>query len=345
MTEANHTSLADQLVSALSATENLPFRGQLGVHDLRRIPLGASQELWEFTLRHAEGESDLVLRRPPADAVAAGAVNPLGIPHETEMLLQSHLSDNGVSTPRVHTWLSSTDGKVQGFVMDRLTGTADPKTLLTDESFARCRASLIGELAREIAKVHTTELPDSLRVRTLDAASLLGLLRQAAELFRLRNPGFEWAFRWLSERVPPSESPRLVHGDFRLSNIMADEQGLTGIIDWELAHLGDPMEDLGWLCLRSWRFSRPDLPAAGLAHRGDLLGAYEEASGTRVVPEHVQFWEALGALKWAGICLIQYGSFFAAKGKTHGGIDKAAIGRRFDEAMGDFFAVVDDWKV
>ena len=113
----------------------------------------------------------------------------------------------------------------------------------------------------------------------------------------------------LARAAPPARrsSPRVVHGDFRLGNLMVDEDGLAAVLDWELAHLGDPMEDLGWLCVRAWRFGS-DLPVAGVGDYDELLAAYESASGTTVDPEVVRWWEVLGTLRWGVICVMQASS-------------------------------------
>ena len=119
------------------------------------------------------------------------------------------------------------------------------------------------------------------------------------------HPAFELAFRWLDEHRPAKSSPvAVVHGDFRLGNVIVDATGLQAVIDWELAHLGDPMEDLGWLCSPAWRFGSP-LPAAGVGTREQLFAAYGEVAGVEVDPDVVRWWEVNGILRWGIICVAQ----------------------------------------
>jgi len=99
------------------------------------------------------------------------------------------------------------------------------------------------------------------------------------------HPAFELALRWLAIYRPEPVASAVLHGDFRLDNLMVDETGLVAVLDWELAHVGDPVQDLAWLCVRSWRFGSP-LPAAGLGTREQLVEAYTAAGGARSTPRH-----------------------------------------------------------
>src|SRR5207237_9023128 len=111
------------------------------------------------------------------------------------------------------------------------------------------------------------------------------------------HPVFELAFRELDRARPRSTRLGLVHGDYRLGNPMVDGDRVSGVLDWELAHVGDPTEDLGWLCVRAWRFGRPDRPAAGLGSREELLAAYERHSGVAVGPAELSWWDLFGPLR------------------------------------------------
>jgi aminoglycoside phosphotransferase (APT) family kinase protein len=142
------------------------------------------------------------------------------------------------------------------------------------------------------------------------------------------HPAFELAFRWLRRHLPVSERRTVVHGDYRIGNVIFGPEGVRSILDWELAHLGDPMEDLGWLCVRSWRFGSDDKPVGGIGEREELFEAYEKAGGGSVDPTHVRFWEVFGNLKWACICIGQ--------AKTHldgavFSVELASLGRRTAE--------------
>ncbi|GAA1917702.1 phosphotransferase [Nocardioides marmoribigeumensis] len=123
--------------------------------------------------------------------------------------------------------------------------------------------------------------------------------------------------------MPAAVEPALVHGDFRLGNLLVAPDGRVAVLDWELAHLGDPAEDLGWLCARPWRFGGPG-EAAGLGSRDELLSAYASAGGSGVDPERLHFWEVLASLKWGVICQVQA----ARHTPEHPSLEHAAIGRR-----------------
>src|SRR5262249_60610263 len=125
----------------------------------------------------------------------------------------------------------------------------------------------------------------------------LALLHEWHDRLGEAHPVFELAFRVLEAARPAATRWALVHGDFRMGNLMVGAAGLTGVLDWELAHVGDPVEDLGWLCVPAWRFTRPDRPAAGLGGRGQLLAAYERHAGLAVGPSVLGWWGLAGALR------------------------------------------------
>ena len=151
------------------------------------------------------------------------------------------------------------------------------------------------------------------------------------------HPTFELAFRWLERNRPPLQRPTLVHGDFRLGNLMIGADGLRAVLDWELAHLGDPMEDLGWLCVKAWRFGAPK-PVAGVGDYRDLIDAYAAESGLEVDPDVVHWWEVLGTLKWGIMCIMQAQSHLSGAARSH---ELAAIGRRVCENEHDLFLALE----
>jgi aminoglycoside phosphotransferase (APT) family kinase protein len=113
--------------------------------------------------------------------------------------------------------------------------------------------------------------------------------------------------------------------------------GVRGVLDWELAHLGDPMEDLGWICVNSWRFGEIDRPVGGFGTREELFAGYAEAGGGAVDPERVRFFEVLGTLKWGIMCMTMYSIFRAGADRS---VERAAIGRRSSETEIDLLALI-----
>jgi len=138
------------------------------------------------------------------------------------------------------------------------------------------------------------------------------------------HPALELGLLRLSKTRPPAVANTLVHGDFRLGNLMVDADGLVGVLDWELAHLGDPAEDLGWLCVPSWRFGGQQ-PVAGVGTREELLAAYAAAGGPPVDDATLRWWEAFGTLRWGVICVRQAAAHLSGAVRS---VELAAIGRR-----------------
>ncbi|HEY8865520.1 MAG TPA: phosphotransferase family protein, partial [Solirubrobacteraceae bacterium] len=151
------------------------------------------------------------------------------------------------------------------------------------------------------------------------------------------HPALELGLRWLRRNVPEPVAPGLVHGDFRLGNFLLDDDGLVGVLDWELCHAGDPLEDLGWLCIRSWRFGADRNPVAGCGSRDELLVAYAAAGGRKATREELRFWEVYGNVRWGVICLVQADVHLSGAQRS---LERAAIGRRTCEPEWDLLAMV-----
>ncbi|MBA2326788.1 MAG: phosphotransferase family protein, partial [Actinobacteria bacterium] len=151
------------------------------------------------------------------------------------------------------------------------------------------------------------------------------------------HPAFELGLRWLEDRATDDGPPALVHGDFRNGNFVVGPDGIRAVLDWELAHLGDPVEDLGWLCVKSWRFGITDRRVGGFGETDDLLEGYRNAGGADVDLERLRYWEAFGNLKWGVICKVQ------AYTHLHGmvrSVELAAIGRRVPETEWDLLELI-----
>jgi aminoglycoside phosphotransferase (APT) family kinase protein len=194
-----------------------------------------------------------------------------------------------------------------------------------------------------LAAIHATPLDGLPPLATSDAASELARYEAVYRELGAQRPVFEAAFRWLEDRAPPLEQPVLVHGDFRNGNLMvapdpSPQAGLVGVLDWELAHLGDPAEDLGWICVNSWRFGAWRKPVGGFGDYQDLLDGHAAAGGPAVSLEQLLFWQALGSLKWGVMCLMMYASFASGADRS---IERAMIGRRASEAEIDLVLLME----
>ena len=225
------------------------------------------------------------------------------------------------------------------------TGNANP--LATEAALIRAatlqgaavRPKLAFQCGEALAKIHAIPLDDSLP--PLNRSGALEELAKYETVYRslgARRPILEAAFRYLKDRAPPLDRPVMLHGDFRNGNIMFHpEAGLAAVLDWELVHIGDPAEDMGWVCTASWRFGGQK-PVGGFGDYADLLAGYEAAGGTPIPLERVLYWQMLGSLKWGVMCEGMYASFASGADPS---VERAMIGRRTSECEIDLMALLE----
>src|ERR1700736_1989129 len=270
--------------------------GATGIVGAIRLSGGASQETWSFDIVHPDGNIGAILRRAPQGDGAAPA-RAAGL--NAEAMLMRLAYDAGVPSPRVLHVLQPQDDLGTGFIMERVEGETIPRKILRDEQFAQARPKLARQLGKVLAGIHGLDLQQLPELRRMTAAKEIAELERDYRSFDWPRPVFERALRWLRDRDPgPSEGVTLVHGDFRHGNLIIGPEGLRAVLDWELAHLGDPVEDLGWFCVRAWRFGHDRRPAGGLGSREELLAAYAAAGGAEVDASDLRFWEVYGTLRW-----------------------------------------------
>jgi aminoglycoside phosphotransferase (APT) family kinase protein len=318
---------------ALEAVAARALGAAATVSGLRRLSGGASRETWSFEATTVGGAvHGFVLRRDPAAHVGSSD-------RSTEYALLEAAGRGNVPVPRVRVLLEPGDDLGSGFVMDRIDGETIPRRILRDDIYADARprlAAQCGEIAAHIHQLPVAELPALPRQ---DAAQQLAQYRDLLDLFGEPHPTFELGLRWLSTRIPPPPAaPTLVHGDFRNGNFIVGQEGIRAVLDWELAHFGDPLEDLGWLCVKSWRFGHPDRLVGGFGDLDELLAAYTAAGGRGADPETVRFWVALGTLKWGVICISQ--AFTHLNGIVRS-VELATLGRRVAEMEWDVLDIIE----
>jgi aminoglycoside phosphotransferase (APT) family kinase protein len=240
----------------------------------------------------------------------------------------------GVPVPGVLT--ASDDGAVLGsafMIMDRVEGETIPRRILRDDDLAPARARFARDCGRILGVLHGVDLT---ALPGLEADDPLERYRAILDQLGAPSPTFEWAFRHLAASRPDPSPVGLVHGDFRLGNLMVGPDGVRAVLDWELVHLGDPLEDLGWLCTRAWRFGSP-APVGGVGEYDDLLAGYAQATGRVVSLDTLRWWETLGSLKWGIMCLMQ-ASFHLSGARAS--VELAAIGRRVAENEWDLLELL-----
>jgi aminoglycoside phosphotransferase (APT) family kinase protein len=243
----------------------------------------------------------------------------------------------GVPSPRVLHVLQPQDDLGTGFIMQRVEGETIARKILRDEKFASARPLLARQLGKVAAGIHSLPASKLPKLRRMTAAKEIAELERDYRSFDWPRPVFELALRWLRDRDPgPSQQVTLVHGDFRHGNLVIGPDGLRAVLDWELAHTGDPMEDLGWICVNSWRFGEIDKPVGGFGTREELFAGYQ-AAGRRVDAERVKFWEVMGTLRWGVMCCGMMQRFRI--GPEHS-IERAMIGRRSSETEIDLLRLL-----
>ena len=308
--------------------------GATGITGAARLSGGASQETWTFDIVHPSGNIGAILRRAPP-SYGAAPTRAAGLDAEATLMQLAH--DAGLLSPRVLHVLKPEDELGTGFIMQRIEGETIARKILRDEKFAQARPKLARQLGGILAGIHGLAASKLPKLRHVTAATEIEDLTREYQSFNWPRPVFELALRWLKRHDPgPPHEMTLVHGDFRHGNLIIGLDGVRAVLDWELAHFGDPMEDLGWVCVNSWRFGEIDKPVGGFGSREELFAGYE-AAGRRVDPERARFWEVMGTLRWGVMCCGMMQRFRAAPDHS---MERAMIGRRSSETEIDLLRLL-----
>jgi aminoglycoside phosphotransferase (APT) family kinase protein len=298
MTASPETPPEPALLAGLAAIAAEIAPGGAGARDLRRLSGGASQETWAFFVDTPGGALPMILRRQ-AKGYQQRPDQP-GL--EVEARLMAAAGRAGIPSPPVRLILAPGHGLGRGFVMDRVEGETIARKLLRDPEYAEIRPRLPRRIGEIMAAIHALPAGGLPPLRTAGAAGRLGEILQRYRAIGARRPIFELAILWLEDNLPSPVPARLVHGDLRNGNMIIDSTGVRAVLDWELAHFGDPMEDLGWMCVGSWRFGQIDRPVGGFGPRGEMFAGYHAAGGAAVDPARVRWWEVLGSFSWGVSC-------------------------------------------
>lgn len=294
------------------------------VTNLRRLSAGASRETWAVDA----GGRGLILRRDPPESP-----DPAGMAREADCFRACARA--GVPVPALLAHGDGTDGIGSPYLlMERLDGETLPHRLLGGERWAAVRPKLVHQFGTILGGIHAldpAELP-----KLEERGDVLTRLSETHASFGEDRPAMELIFRRLAQTRPEPVPATVVHGDFRNGNLLIDDGGVRAVLDWELAHIGDPREDLGWLCARAWRFgAAPEV--GGFGSIDELLAGYTEATGTAVDPTAVRWWEAYACAQWAVFCRVQAERYL---GGAEQSVEMAALGRRIAEAEHDALLVL-----
>lgn len=322
-----------QLGEALTAALAPVLGGAVQVDGLRLLSGGASRETWSFDARVAGPGGgtvhELVLQRTRGETSTG-----MGGPSmEVEDALLRAADERGVPVPKLVLASAEADERLTrgggtARICERVEGETLGAKVVRDERFAAARRVLARQCGEALGAIHAIP-PES--VPGLRPWEPLSRLRTGLDLLGEARPAFELALRWLEEHRPDPRPPAVVHGDFRVGNLVVVPEGLRSVLDWELAHLGDPVEDLGWLCVRSWRFGG-DGVVGGVGDLEDLLQGYRDAGGAAVDERDVTWWIVSGTLTWGLICAVQARRHLDGHVRS---VELATIGRRICETEYD----------
>lgn len=310
------------------------------VRALRALTAGANKATWSFEAEVDGQWRGFVLQQAPESAAIDPDAEDDWLPMlvgAQEFQAMAAAGQAGVPVPEVLALLEPADGLGAGAITAHLEGETLGTRIVRDAAWAQARAALPGQCARALAAIHAIDPARLPFLGRLDAAQTVALYRRVLDAVGWPEPVLELALRWAREHQPAPRRLGVVHGDFRTGNFIAGPQGLRAVLDWEVAHLGDPLEDLGYLCMRTWRFGGA-APVGGFGSRAELYEAYERASGHAVDPEAVRFWELMGSMRWALGCLRRARSF-RHQGRRR--LEFAAVGRRYAEPAWDMLAIIE----
>ncbi len=282
----------------------------------RMLAGGASKEAWAVDVTAGGEPLELLVRRAAGGVIHESATLPL----EQEYGVIEAAFAAGVRVPRPYGYLGELDGR-EAFATERVAGETIGRRIVTRPELADARHALPLELAEEIAKVHAI------------APETLPFLHTSDEIARNENeldsvgephPAIELGLRWLCENRPEPLGPVVLHGDFRIGNVVVSERGFEYLLDWEFAHIGDPREDVAWPIVRAWRFGADDLHLGGVGATEPYLERYCELTGREIHVDELFWWEVLGNVKWAVGALTQSRRHLSGQERS---VELAVLGR------------------
>ena len=335
MTAPTPTDLPTRLTAFLTDAAHAPA----SIINMHPIAGGASRETWAVDAEIAGVAEALVLRMDLASSMNPDA---LSRPQEFALLAAAHAA--GVLAPRPR-WLDA-EGTALGrpfLLMDRIAGESIGPRVVRRPELAAARARLPTQMAAQLARIHAIDptpldFLSQLSAGQSPAQHALDRTRSVIDTINLQSPALEFGLRWLELRAPSCAQLTLIHGDFRIGNLLVGPEGLNAVIDWEFAHVGDPHEDLAWPCVRDWRFGNAALHVGGVGELAPYMAAYESASGRTVDHAALRWWEIMGNLRWAATCHVQAHRHLSGADPS---VELASLGRRAAEMELEFLTLIE----
>jgi len=347
VTDSDTDTLAAQLAGLLDLTADRQ------VTSLRRLSGGANMETWSFDLSSDDRRQALILRRRPAGLAAmddhsnpekpapnAATLQGLSLTVEAQLLRLARQA--GVPVPTVVATSSAQDSLGEALVMTRLDGEALPQRILRDARFDAGRERLAFQCGEALGKLHAVALEDCPgELRDCSWEEDLNRLQGLCDHFGNPSAVHQLALEALRRQPEPATARVLCHGDFRLGNLLVGEDGLHGVLDWELAHIGYAGEDLGYLCANVWRFGGAQ-PVGGFGAYRQLLDGYRSAGGIAPDMRELKLFELYAALGWGLVCLTMLELHETGVDK---GLERAAVGRRLSESEIDLLLLLEELQL
>lgn len=330
--------MQERVQAALTRLAPVLAPGGAEVRGLQRLTAGASLETWRFDGIAANGAVVPLILRRRGDGPDAALDTALPLASEAALLTAA--GGAGAPVPAVVRVCGPGDGLGEALIVSRVEGETLGRRIAAGAEFEAARSGLGRQAGAALAAIHAVRAPHTLPVAGLSARETVA---RYAELYRATGPAqpvMETAIRWLRARMPAEGASLLVHGDFRNGNLIVHpEKGLVAVLDWELAHLGDPAEDIGWITVNSWRFGVVERPVGGFAMLDEFLSGYEDAGGAPPSLETIRFWRLLGSFRWAAMTRMLAARVTARDpGAT---LERAVIATRMSECEVDILAAMD----
>jgi len=325
--------MADAFTTALEKVLSRELAGFRALLSCQQLTAGASQETYRIRVADAMGERQFALRRSQPSLQGDSSVGTISL--ATEARLFQLAAEAGIPGPGIRYVMVPGDGLGSGFIMDWLEGETLGQRIVRADEYANIRPRLARECGQILGRIHALDWRAAGLSEALPEVNPKTLVDETWAYYRDFNvpvPMIDYTWRWLRDNLPCESRTTLVHGDFRNGNLMVTPQGITAVLDWELAHIGDPVRDLGWLCVNSWRFGNEALPVGGFGEIKDLLAGYRETSGLDITREELAFWQVFGSFWWA-MATLQMANAWRS-GETPS-LERPVIGRRSSEAQMD----------
>lgn len=298
---ASSVNSIQEIVALIEACMRRHFGQQVRVENATQATLGGSNRTIVFDLLDGSKRRKLVSRQETYTLDTSPFLAP-----EMQFQILKLAFRYGLTVPEPVVEYDEQDGLGRGHIVAFVEGETLPKRILNDEAFTDAREIFAQQVGEFLARLHAIPHKETdFLTEVEDSKDPLDAQRKRYDYYAEPHPVVDYAFNWLATNRPANARRCLVHGDFRVGNMLINAQGLSAVLDWECAYLGDPMADLGWLSTPAWRFGNMKKPVAGIAESAALYRAYEQAGGESVQEEAVRWWQVFGSLRWTVINIMQ----------------------------------------